>query len=126
MAYDPYQNGPARYPYPAQSYTQEMDSHFKLMAFEEKVKSIYILGVISMITCMGMGLIFQIITLSKIKKLVVPDAASFQSPFEQNQYETSMKKLKTAKTLAVIGIVIQIILLTVLAVLIAILIARKM
>ena len=126
MAYDPYQNGPARYPYPAQSYTQEMDSHFKLMAFEEKVKSIYILGVISIITCMGLGLIFQIITLSKIKKLVIPDAASVQSPFEQNQYETSMKKLKTAKTLAVIGMVIQIILLTVLAVLVAILIEKRM
>lgn len=91
----------------------------RLMAFVNEAKTIHVLGIISIVLCLGIGIIFQIINMVKIKKFVVQGQKELNFPefnlTDRNDimlYESAKNKIKLANTLTIIGYVISVILIT--------------
>ncbi|MBQ8324456.1 MAG: hypothetical protein IJY89_01360 [Clostridia bacterium] len=90
--------------------------HSKLMAFVAEAKSIYILGIISLVLCLGIGIIFQIINLAKLKKYSYGKATkklcypefNLTSPYDVATYEDAKRKITIASTMTRIGFGISI------------------
>lgn len=84
-------------------------------AFLSEVKSIHIFGILSIVLCLGIGIVFQIINLMKLQKyndktvkaLVFPEFELTDSN-DIAAYEDAKKKLKLANTLTGIGFGISI------------------
>ena len=78
----------------------------QIRAFADEVKTIYVLGILSIVCCLGIGLIFEIINLVKIKKLTVPDTKQISVPYEMAEYTAAARQLQTAKKLTGIAFII--------------------
>lgn len=91
-----------------------------LAEFVSEAKTIHILGIVSIVLCLGIGIVFQIINILKIKKysqkgnknLVFPEF-DLKSTNEVVMYEDAVKKIKTAQMLTVIGYVISVIMIAI-------------
>lgn len=70
--------------------------------FSAEVKSIWVLSLIGLLLCLGIGIIFSLIALSKIKKLPAIDS-EITDPRVMSDYEIAKRKLKSASTMASIG-----------------------
>ena len=99
--------------------TQSPD-YYRLEAFKSDANSVFGLGIISLVLCMGIGLIFQIINLTKIRnynyqqgKLAFPEL-NLTSQKDIYEYESAKKKFQSGATMTGIGFAITIILLFVL------------
>lgn len=73
--------------------------YIALKEFEDKVKSIYTIGVISLVLCLGIGLIFSFVAWAKAKSVIVPKITT-QNPNELATFESAKRKLKTALSFA--------------------------
>ncbi|MBQ3182726.1 MAG: hypothetical protein IJB24_05430 [Clostridia bacterium] len=97
---------------PKNTHTPE---HNKLMSFVNEAKSIYIFGILSIVLCLGIGIVFQIINILKLNKysdrqvkaLVFPKFELTDSA-DVTAYEDAKKKIKLASTLTGIGFGISI------------------
>ena len=78
----------------------------QIRAFADEVKTIYVLGILSIVCCLGIGLIFEIINLVKIKNLTVPDTKQISAPYEMTEYTAAARQLQTAKKLTSIAFII--------------------
>ena len=77
----------------------------QVATYSQEVNSIWVLSLLSLILCLGIGFIFGIISIVKSKNL--PSLTS--EPTDQRlimEYETARHKLKTANKMLLAGIVI--------------------
>lgn len=82
----------------------------RLVEFAGDARSIFVLGIFSLALSMGIGIIFQIINLSKIKQYRNPNGNGFVFPKlnltnqkDIDDYESAKKKFNTGRTLTLIG-----------------------
>ena len=87
----------------------------KLKEYVDKVNSAYVLGIISIILCMGIGLIFEIINLIKLSGLN-NFSINLTIPSEIAEYQAAQRKLKTARTLTAVAMTITFVLIFILIV----------
>ena len=97
----------------------ESPHYYKLEAFKSDARSVFTLGIFSLALCMGIGLIFQIINLIKIRKYNQNGKRAFPELKLTNQkdiyeYEAAKKKFETGATMTAIGWGITILLLLIL------------
>ena len=74
------------------TYSQD---YVAIKEFEDKVKSVYSVGVICLILCLGIGLIFSFVAWAKAKSIVVPQIST-QNPHDRAIFESAKRRLKTA------------------------------
>lgn len=94
-----------------QTFKQTVSEDYnRLMAFVNEVKTIHLLGIVSLVLCLGIGLIFQIINVIKINKYTDRKAKAYKfpefnltNPSDIALYESTKKKFKTASTMTSIG-----------------------
>ena len=89
----------ANYQAPQGSVSSYSNDYIAIKEFEDKVKSIYTIGVISLVLCLGIGLIFSFIAWVKAKSVIVPKITT-QKPNELVTFESTKRKLKTALSFA--------------------------
>ena len=73
------------------------EDYVKIKEFEEAAKSIHTLGIISLVLCLGIGIIFSIATWVKIKNTTIPKISP-KNPNEKSIFERSKRNLKTGLT----------------------------
>lgn len=89
----------------------DSNEYNRLMTFVNEAKTIHILGIISIVLCLGIGIIFQIINLVKLKKYPYDKATKsytcpefdLADPNDINAYETAKKKIKNGALMTGIG-----------------------
>lgn len=99
---------------------QHSVGYSKFKAFQENVKTIYTLGIVSLVLCLGIGIIFQIINNGKIykyynkqeRKFIFPEF-NLKDSHEIAEYESTIRKFHSARTMTLIGYCISIALLTI-------------
>ena len=86
----------------------------KFKAFQEDVKAISVLGILSLVFCLGIGIIFQIINLCKLQKYVdkqnKKDAIpvfNLENSHDIAEYDSTVRKLKNARIMTAIGLCIS-------------------
>lgn len=94
------------------------NEYSRLTAFVQESKSIYTLGIISLVLCLGIGLIFQIVNYVKLKKYMTKNKQvhggyifpqfNLTNPVDIAEYEAAKKKIKTAGLMTGIGMGISI------------------
>ena len=89
----------ANYQAPPRSVTSYSNDYIAIKEFDDKVKSIYTIGVISLVLCLGIGLIFSLVAWAKAKSVIVPKITT-QNPNELATFESTKRKLKTALNFA--------------------------
>lgn len=67
----------------------------KFQAYKEKVNSAFILAIISLVTCLGIGIIFELIWLFTFRKLTVPNI-KLKNPRNIAEFESTQRKFKNA------------------------------
>ncbi len=94
--------------------------YYQLEKLKSDANSIFTLGIFSLVLCMGIGLIFQLINMSKLKqyknengKWTFPEL-DLTSQKDIYEYDAAKKKFETGATMTVIGWCITILLLSVL------------
>lgn len=99
---------------------QHSEDYPKFKAFQENVKTIHILGILSLVLCLGIGIIFQIINIVKINKYANKAERKFVLPefnltdsHDIAEYESTVRKFHRARIMTLIGYVISVILLTI-------------
>ncbi|MBR2634518.1 MAG: hypothetical protein IKD31_02950 [Clostridia bacterium] len=85
----------ANYQAPQRSVNSYSNDYIAIKEFEDKVKSIYSVGIICLILCLGIGLIFSFVAWAKAKSIVVPQIST-QNPHDRAIFESAKRKLKTA------------------------------
>ena len=75
---------------------QQSSLYPQIRAFADSVKTIYTLSVIGLVLCLGIGFIFALINIAKLKALV-PVTEQITNPYELAEYQTAERKLKTAR-----------------------------
>lgn len=103
---------------PVESHTAKKtdnNEYNRLMTFVQEVKSVYALGVVSLVLCLGIGIIFQLINLPKINKYWNKSARTYVFPeFELTNshdiqmYADAKRKFKQGKVMTSIGFGISI------------------
>ena len=83
--------------------------------FSDQVKPIYVLSIVSIVLCLGIGIIFAILSMVQSSKIVVPELP-LTNPSEQAEFESAKKKLALAKKLASITFVVFVVLITIIVV----------
>lgn len=91
----------------------DSNEYSKLIAFVNEAKTIRTLGIISIVLCLGIGIIFQIINLVKIKKYLQNKAFVFpelnlSDPADIRLYEEAKKKIESGNNLTTLGFSITI------------------
>lgn len=99
---------------------QHSEDYSKFKAFQENVNTINILGILSLVLCLGIGIIFQIINIVKINKYVNKAERGFVLPefnltdsHDIAEYESTVRKFHRARIMTLIGYIISVILLTI-------------
>ena len=75
--------------------------------FEEKVRTMHVLGIISLVLCLGIGGIFSIISWIYAKSFSIPKITT-TNPSEVAMYEAAKRKLKSALNFAMIPLFVLI------------------
>ena len=99
----------------AASNSEHSNEYNRLMTFVREMKTVHVLGVISLVLCMGIGLIFQLINLPKINKYwkkaekayVFPEF-NLTNPYDIELYENAKKKFKQGEIMTSIGLGVSI------------------
>lgn len=99
---------------------QHSVGYSKFKAFQENVKTIYTLGIISLVLCLGIGIVFQIINNVKIykyynkqeRKFIFPEF-NLKDSHEVAEYESTIRKFHRARTMTTIGYLISVFLWTI-------------
>ena len=78
----------------------------QIKAFKEQVNKVYILSIIAIILSMGIGFILAIISIVSMGKIVPIQPEAITSPFELAEYQAAERKLKTARILSGITLII--------------------
>jgi len=85
----------------------------KFLSFVNDSKSIFVLGIVSLLLSLGIGIIFQIINLVKLKKYtdkasgkITPPEFDLTDSGDLIMYEDAKKKLKLGQILTSIGLII--------------------
>lgn len=93
----------------------DVNEYNSLMTFVNEAKTIKIFGILSIVLCLGIGIIFQIINLVKIKKYKIKRSLAFAFPefnlSDKNDirlYEDAKRKIITAHSLTTLGFSITI------------------
>ncbi len=86
--------------YPVQRDNGFTSVYPQIRAFSDGVKSIYTLSILAFILSMGIGIIFALINIPKIKNLPQIDSSQITSPVELAEYQAAERKLKTARILS--------------------------
>ena len=99
----------------------------QICEYERKATSIFVFGILSLVFCMGIGLIFEIVSIiisSKMKQFrpLLEKDLPITNPIEIDKLNNAKKKHKTGAILTRVAYGITITLLTVLFMLIAILV----
>lgn len=77
----------------------------ELKEYAGKVSSIYVLSILSLVLCMGIGIIFSIINLIRINTLKpFTNGKNLTNPTEIAEYNAVEKKLKTSRIMTAIGL----------------------
>ena len=108
---------------------QHSEDYSKFKAFQENVNTIHILGIVSLVLCLGIGIIFQIINIIKINKYADKSVRSrycywlyakydlpefnLKDGHEIEEYENTVRKFNNAKIMTTIGWVVSGILLAI-------------
>ncbi len=102
---------------PKTAKNEDINEYNRLMAFVREVKTMHILGIISLVLCLGIGIIFQIINIIKLNKYMDRKAKGYKfpefnltNPNDIALYEDTKKKYKAANTMTGIGLLISILL----------------
>ena len=82
----------------------------QLNRFSEQVKTPYVLSIVSIILCLGLGFIFAIITTIQCKNIVVPEL-NLTNPADVAEFESAKRKLGTAQRLSAVSLGIALIIL---------------
>ncbi len=89
-----------------QSFGQQRSSLYpQIRAYADAARGIFTLSVIGLVLCMGIGIIFALISQSKRKSLL-PIREPIADPYELAEYQAAERKLKTAKTMSDITIIV--------------------
>lgn len=94
---------------PRQTTVQHSEFYKAVQQFTAQVQPVYILSIISIVLCLGIGIIFAIIALVKSSKIKAPEL-TLTNPSEQSEFENAKKKLALAGKLAGITFVIFVVL----------------
>lgn len=93
---------------------QHSADYSKLKAFQDDVKTIHTLGLVSLILCLGIGIIFQIINIIKINKYINKKTKKLEFPkfdlkgsYETAEYESAIRKFKQGRIMTLIGYAIS-------------------
>ncbi len=89
---------------------EDSNEYNRLMSFVNEVKTVHVLGIISLVLCLGIGIIFQLINLPKINKYwkkaekayVFPEF-NLTNPHDIELYENAKKKFKQGQIMTSIG-----------------------
>jgi len=68
--------------------------YLAIKEFEDKVKSVYNLSIVSLVLFLGIGIIFSIVAWSKIKKIKIPEVTT-TNPNELAMLQAAKRKLRT-------------------------------
>ena len=79
--------------------TQHTSMYPQIRAFSDDVKTLYVLGILSIVLCLGIGLIFEIAYMIKFKKVKRPDRSQIHDPYEIGEFDAAVKKLETSRKL---------------------------
>lgn len=85
---------------------QHTSMYPQIRAFSDEAKTLYVLGILSIVLCLGIGIIFEIIYMIKYKKVKRPDRSQIQDPYELGEFDASAKKLDTSRKLWTIAWII--------------------
>ena len=94
---------------------QHSEFYLTVKRFSDQVKPVYTISIVSIVLCLGIGIIFAILSMVRSSKIVVPEL-SLTNPSEQAEFESAKKKLALAKKLASITFVVFVVLMTIIVV----------
>ena len=101
----------ANYSTPQQTVHTHSNYYPELQEYAGKVKSIFVLSVLSLVLCMGIGIIFAIINLIKINTLKpFTNSKNLTNPSEVAEYNEVEKRLSSSRIMTAIGMAISFIL----------------
>ena len=100
--------------YPNNTTNQTNNGHSadypQLKSFMEQVKTPYVLSIVSLVLCLGIGFIFAIISMIQCKNIQVP-SLNLTTPADIAEFESAERKLSTAKRLSAVSLGIALIVL---------------
>ena len=70
-------------------------AYTQIRAFSDQAKNVYTIGVLAAVLCLGIGIIFSIIGAIMAKKISIPNI-SVSNSYEQSEFDTAKRKLRTA------------------------------
>lgn len=79
--------------------TQHTSMYPQIRAFSDDVKTLYVLSILSIVLCLGIGIIFEIIYMIKYKKVNRPDRSQINDPYEIGEYDAAVKKMDASRKL---------------------------
>lgn len=85
---------------------QHTSMYSQIKVFSDEVKTLYVLGILSIVLCLGIGIIFEIIYMIKYKNVNRPDRSQIHDPYELGEFDASAKKLDTSRKLWTIAWII--------------------
>lgn len=98
------------------TYHTDSVEYEKLMTFVSEANTIYVLGIVSLILCLGIGIIFQIINLVKVNKYVIKGRKELNCPtfniHDPNSimiYENAKKKVDSGRKMTAYGFIISVV-----------------
>ena len=80
----------------------------QLKSFIEQVKTPYILSIVSIVLCLGIGFIFAIVCKIQCNNIQVP-SLNLNTPADIAEFESAERKLSTAKKLSAVSLGIALI-----------------